>query len=153
MEESLVPIAWRDEELQAFFGACPNPKAFEPDEPQVCSIQYKGVSLKYELMLHLSDEIALISGDIEFPFGANSMYEISVPCDCITQIDDGYYPGQTGLVFWYGDPKQKHNMTMMLLKRTDGDLKVWPACVWPNRHPYHKMLATEFTGVQYDRAS
>ena len=81
------------------------------------------------------------------------MYEITVPCDCITQIEDGYYEGQTGLGFWYGDPKQKHNLTMMLLKRPDGDLKVWPACVWPNRHKYHKMLAKEFKGDQYDPAA
>ena len=148
-----MPISWCDDALRRFFGACPNPQVFAPGEPQVCSIQYRGPSLKYELMLHPANEIALISGDIESPFGANSMYEISIPCDCITQIEDGYYPGQFGLGFWYGDPKQKHNMTMMLLKRPDGDLKVWPACVWPHRHPHHKMLATEFVGDQYDPAT
>jgi hypothetical protein len=101
-------------------------------------------------MLNLADEIAMISGDTELPFGANSMYEISIPCDSIKQIEDGYYPGTTGLGFWYGDPTKKHNMTMMLLKRLDGDLKVWPSCVWPERHAYHNMLLKDFVGKQYD---
>ena len=145
-----LPITWNDEDLEAFFGATPFPKTFDSDERQICAIHYNGASLKYMLMLHLSDEIALISGDVENPFGADSMYEIQVPCDSITRIDDGYYPGQVGLGFWYGDTGMKHNMTMMLLKRPDGDLKVWPACVWPNRHKYHTMLAGEYSGDQYD---
>jgi hypothetical protein len=83
---------------------------------------------------------------------ADSLFEISLPCDSISEIPDSYYPGNTGLGFWYGDPNQKHNMTMMILKRPDGDLKVWPSCVWPERHASYKVLSTEFAGKQYDPA-
>ena len=45
-----------------------------------------------------------------------------------------------GLNFWYGDPTQYHNRTMQLLRRPDGDLKVWPGVRWPKRHEHFKML-------------
>ena len=96
-------------------------------------IEYAGKHLKYSLCFSDADEIVSISGDPEVPFGADSFYEINIPCDSITQSQDGYYPDQTGLNFWYGDRTKKHNLTMMLLKRPDGDLKVWPACPWPPR--------------------
>ncbi len=88
-----------------------------------------------------TDEVVFASGDILHPFMADSMFEFCVPCDCITEIPDSYYPGKTGLGFWYGDPGKKHNLTMMLLKRPDGDLKVWPTSAWPDRHSYFKMYS------------
>ncbi|MDX1927041.1 MAG: hypothetical protein SFV81_11015 [Pirellulaceae bacterium] len=78
------------------------------------------------------------------------MYEISVPCDAITEIPDGYYPGKTGLAFWYGDPNEFCNMSMMLLKRPDGELKVWPSYAWPERHAYFQSSKPEDGGNRFD---
>ena len=102
-------------------------------------IDYTGNALKYQMIISESDECVSISGDPQDPFCADSFFEFNVPCDSITECDDGYYPDQSGLAFWYGDTSQKHNMTMMILKRPDGDLKVWPSCPWPVRHPLYKL--------------
>ena len=49
-------------------------------------------------------------------------------------------PESNRVSFWYGDPNQRMNLTLMLLKRSNGDLKVWPITVWPKRHPYQRKL-------------
>ena len=104
-------------------------------------IDYAGDVLKYSILFHDQDDMVSISGDPETPFGADSFYEINIPCDSIVESEDGYYPGKTGLHFWYGDRGFPHNLMMMLLKSPGRDLKVWPACPWPTRHPMYKMLA------------
>lgn len=126
-----MPTQWFAPDLQAFFGALPDRRR---------SLRYAGARLNYELIIGEESEIVLISGSHEEPFGADSLFEIMVPCDSISVCEDGYYPGQTGLNFWYGDPSQYHNRTMQLLKRPDGDLKVWPVCIWPPRHENFRML-------------
>jgi hypothetical protein len=54
------------------------------------------------------------------------------------------------LGFWYGDPAKKHNLTMMLLKRPDGDLKVWPTSARPDRHAYFKVYSPTDGGRRFD---
>ncbi len=147
-----MPISWQEDVLFRFFGSSPEPSNVEEQKDRVSFVDYVGKHLRYSIWLHLHEELVMISGDQTHPFGADSLFEIAIPCDSISEIPDGYYSGNTGLAFWYGDQNQKHNMTMMLLKRPDGDLKVWPSCVWPERHAYYKMLSTEFAGKRYDPA-
>ena len=133
-----MPIKFDPNLIEAFFGS----KIIRP-EPEFDvateSLDYAGKMLRYSIVICDSDELISISGDPEVPFGADSFFEISVPCDSIALAGDGYYPDQKALHFWYGDPEQRHNLMMMLLKRPDGDLKVWPACPWPSRHPLHRI--------------
>lgn len=147
-----MPIFWQEDVLCRFFESVPERSNVEEQKDLVSFLDYKGKNLLYSIYFHLKDELVMISGDLYHPFGADSLFEIAIPCDSISECPDGYYPGNTGLAFWYGDPNQKHNMTMMLLKRPDGDLKVWPSCVWPERHAYNIMLSTEFAGKRYDPA-
>lgn len=146
-----MPITWKDEELAKFFGVIPEVENVKEDV-QMCTIDYVGKSLKYVILLHLTDELALISGDTCAPSGPGSMFEICVPCDAITEIQDCYYPGKTGLAFWYGDPTKIVNMTMMLLNNSDGELKVWPSCVWPERHSYFRTCKPEDGSNRFDPA-
>lgn len=147
-----MPIVWQDDVILKFFGLLPEPSNVEEQRDRVSFIDYNGNNLRYSIWLHRADELVMISGDLSHPFGADSLFEIALPCDSITEIPDGYYNGCTGLGFWYGDPNQNCNMTMMLLKRPDGDLKVWPNCVWPERHEYSKMRPTDFQGKRFDPA-
>ena len=110
-------------------------------------LSYIGKKLKYTFLLRETDQVVSISADPDAPFGANSFLELNVPCDSITVCVDGYYPEQTGLEFWYGDRAHKPNQTMILLKRPDSDLKIWPGCTWPRRHPLHKIC---WDGVDSD---
>lgn len=141
-----VPIELQDDVLLKFFGERPTPSRLDG----LAAIGYTGKNLRYALYLDVTDEVVMISGDMSTPFGADSLFEIGIPCDSITEISDGYYHGNKGLGFWYGDRNQKHNMTMMLLKRPDGDLKVWPTCVFPERHPRFKMLCADIHGKPFD---
>ena len=137
-----MPIEFDPSVIEAFFGT--SIVVLEPGGHGVSgTMDYCGKNLKYNLVFSDTDEVVSISGDPDVPFGADSFYEFNIPCDSITQSQDGYYPEQTGLNFWYGDRAEKHNLMMMLLKRPDGDLKVWPACPWPPRHRLHQVCWNE----------
>lgn len=148
-----MSISWQEDVLFRFFGSVPEPlSGIEGRKDRVLGVDYVGKHLRYSIWLFVHEDLVMISSDQMCPFSADSLFEITLPCDSISEIPDGYYPGSTGLGFWYGDANHKHNMTMMLLKRPDGDLKVWPSCVLPERHPSYKMLSTEFSGKLYDPA-
>ena len=122
-----MPIGFDPNLLESFFNAKIKPP--QPGDHGVIGvIDYQGRILKYSMII--CNESISISGDPEGPFRGDSFFEFCIPCDGITECGDGYYPDQSGLSFWYGDQTQKKNMTMMLLKRPDGDLKVWPNFVW-----------------------
>ncbi len=129
-----MALHWKDDDLRSFFGTVPRAENEDEDAHRWCSLQHTGERLKYELIIDGELQTVSISGDDEKPFGPDSLFEITVPCDSIIACKDRYYPDQTGLIFWYGDTSQRHNQTMHLLKRPDGDLKVWPITVWPHRH-------------------
>jgi len=120
-------------EIETFFGT----KLLVPnvDSSQInWYVKYSGRVLKYELLFCGNDETISISGDPEHPFGADSIFEFNVACNLITTCPDGYYDGETGLLFKYGNSICEQS-TMILLKRPDGDLKVWPYPPWPMGHP------------------
>ena len=143
-----MPIEFDRSILESFFET--ELKIYPPaDHGVTCEIDYVGNVLKYNFIFCGNDDIVSVSGDPDHPFCADSFFEINIPCDSITEIADGYYPGKTGLAFWYGDTGHQHNMTMMLLKAPKGDLKVWPNCPWPTRHAGHKMHADAIDGEPY----
>ena len=130
-----MAISWRDEDIRNFFGCAELCVGEAIPGNQIVVVEYAGRLLKYSIWFQITEECVLISGNDTLPFGADSLYEIAVPCDSVVACVDPYVANQTGLAFWYGDPTQKMNLTMMLLKRPDGDLKVWPESVLPQRHP------------------
>ena len=132
-----MALTWQDEDIRHFFG-CESPSVWEaPPTKEMFVVNYSGKLLNYSILFLITDEYVMISGNDTAPFGGDSLYEIAVPCDSVLVPDA---PNQTGLAFWYGDQKQKLNLTLMLLKRPDGDLNVWPSTVWPSRHPYQQNL-------------
>ncbi len=145
-----MPIAWDSVVFEKFFNAVPYPSNVEEQRDRVSFVDYVGKNLRYSFWLHFADEVVLVSGDTSHPFGADSLFEFCVPCDHITEIPDSYYPGEKGLGFWYGDPRKKHNLTMMLLKRPDGDLKVWPTSAWPDRHSYFHTCSSDDSSKRFD---
>ena len=129
-----MAIDFAKSEIEAFFGTerlVPN-----VDSSQInWFIKYSGRVLNYEVLFCGNDETISISGASDEPFGADSIFEFNVACNLITTCPDGYYNGETGLLFKYGNAIYEQNTTMMLLKRPDGDLKVWPSPPWPMEHP------------------
>ena len=143
-----MPIEFDPDVIERFFGV--EVEMHDPTRHSIsATIEYTGCVLKYCVMFCDRDVMVSISGDPETPFGADSFYEINIPCDSITESEDGYYPGKTGLNFWYGNRACPHNLMMMLLKSPSGDLKVWPACPWPARHPMYKMLEANAESEPY----
>ncbi len=67
------------------------------------------------------------------------MYEISIPCTEIVEGPDGYHPGQICLSFYYGDSSLQANRQMTIMKRPDGELKVWPSMPFPPDYPTYRM--------------
>ena len=124
-----MPIDWNHDDIEAFFGTRPRHRNMDKEN---YFLEYATRTLRYEFIFVPSTEVVLVGCSFDQPFGADSLFEIGVPCDLIQTIGDGYYPEQTGLGFWYGDRGEKHNCTMQLFKRPDGNLKVWPACVCRN---------------------
>lgn len=111
--------------------------ALQETDEEIYSVDYTAKILNYNFMIFVEDERVAIGCSFESPFGADSLFEIGIPCDSILEIPDGYYPDQLALGFWYGDSTERRNCTMQLLKRPDGHLKVWPACPFPQRHSLH----------------
>ncbi len=130
-----MPIKFESGILQEFFG---HPIVrIDESNAEVYVVDYNVAQLHHTFYFDVAQELVSLGCSFEDPFGADSLFEIGVPCDSISRIPDGYHPGQLALGFWYGDPTERHNCTMQLLKRPDGHLKVWPACVFPERHPMY----------------
>lgn len=127
--------------IERFFGTAGEFTQLAESTDKIIWIDYAGPVLRYRIMLHIDRDVVLVSGDTVHPFGGDSMYEISIPCSEIVGGPDGYHPGQICLSFYYGDPSLQANRQMTIMKRPDGELKVWPSMPIPSGHPYH--LATE----------
>ncbi len=108
-----------------FFGHDPQSSIEETGE-QIFIFDYSGTALRYLLLICPEKNEVLISGDTSIPFGADSLYEISILCDAIETFPDPYYEGQTALGFWDGPLSVPKNRCLTIMKRPDGDLKVWP---------------------------
>lgn len=124
--------------IHGFFGTISQPEGDAGRD--IFCFAYTASRLNYNLLLNSGDETVSLGCSFEEPFGADSLFEITVPCDLIREIPDGYYAEKTGLGFWYGNSQDKQNCTLQLLKRPDGHLKVWPGCYYPKRHKLHSEI-------------
>jgi len=126
---------WNQNDLERLFKC----SAFMSDGPSVIAIfDYATPRLRYQFWVHIEGEQVSVSADSDTPFGADSLYEIYVPCRAITVVPDPYYQGQKGIACWYGEPGDEKNRTLTILWRPDGDLKVWPQSTFPPCHPSRK---------------
>ena len=64
------------------------------------------------------------------------MYEIVIPCSEIVAGPDGYHFGKICLSFYYGDSGVVDDRRMTIMKKPDGELKVWPSGQFPIGHFY-----------------
>jgi hypothetical protein len=127
-------MIWKADDLRRFFGG----EAFTSTGEQIGRIhifRYVGSRLQYDVWIQEDIDWVAVSGDPDTPFGAHSFYEISLPCDLIATLADGYIPGQVALAFYHGGSREPENLRMTIMKRPDGDLKVWPAFPIPEGHP------------------
>ena len=85
--------------------------------------------------VHEEEQQVSISADPVTPFSAQSLYEFYQPCDRIRFIDDAWYGGYVGMECWYGTMDYKTNhRRLLVMKRRDGDLIVWPTYPFPPDH-------------------
>jgi len=62
------------------------------------------------------------------------LYEVYVPCDTIQLFSDPYHAEFKAVGFWYGGSDECSNLRLTIMKRPDGDLKVWPVFPFPKSH-------------------
>jgi len=124
-------MKWNQLDLEHFFGARP-----EINDDGLCAFDYAGKRLRYQLFIHEKEDQISISGDPETPFGADSLYELYLPCDTIELFADPYRAEFRAVGFWYGGSNERSNLRLTIMKRPDGDLKVWPA--FPFAESHHK---------------
>jgi len=56
-------------------------------------------------------------------------------CMSSTQLFSDPYHGEFKAVgFWYGETDDRRNLHLTIMKRPDGDLKVWPGFPFPESH-------------------
>ena len=120
---------WNPKELEELF-AC-NEETCARFEDGYC-FGYLSKRLKYNLVVRDKEDEICISADPTLPFGGDSLFEFCVSCDMIALMEDPYHPEFKALGFWYGGSKELRNLRLTLMKRPDGDLKVWPVYPRPN---------------------
>ena len=129
-----MPLTFDPAVLESFFGT--RGEIEDVGDWRILSLDYAGPALKYRVMLNLSHETVSISGDVSRPFGADSMYEIAVPCSEIIAVQDIYHHDQTCLLFFYGGTDINMHRRMSIMKAPNGELKVWPYYQWPDGHQF-----------------
>jgi hypothetical protein len=133
-----MPITYDPDVVAAFFGSPGEINTVAVTEDRIVWIEYSGPLLKYRVLLHLDQEAVSVSGDPSHPFGADSAYEICVPCSHISEFPDGYHPGQKGLSFCFGGADFNKDRTMTIMKTPAGELKVWPEYAFPAGHGFSR---------------
>jgi hypothetical protein len=123
-------MTWNQTDLEQFFGCRANPGA---NDGKLHIFDYASKRLRYMIMVHEKENHVAVSADPERPFGADSFYEIQVPCDTIQLFPDPYHPEFKAMGFWYGGTIDRRNLRLTIMKRPDGDLKVWPE--FPPQNP------------------
>jgi hypothetical protein len=134
-----MPIQFQVAEIETFFGVPLNPSKFPDSGREQYWLDYSGRILKYSIIIDVEKDAVMISGDPVTPWGGNSMYEIGVPCSSIvTGQTRSSIIGPEGIMlsFYYGDPSDRYNRTLTIIRRNDGDLIVWPSWPYPKGHPY-----------------
>jgi hypothetical protein len=116
-------MKWNKTDLEQFFG-CPPSLAL--NQETLFFFDYTSKRLRYLLVVDEKGQQVSISADPERPFGADSLYEFYVPCDTIELFSDPYHAEFKAIGFWYGGGTALGNRRLTIMKRPDGDLKVWP---------------------------
>lgn len=129
-----MPIHFQPAEIEAFFGATLDRAIFAKLGREQYWLDYSGRVLKYSLIIDVERDTVMISGDPQTPWGGDSMYEIGVPCTSIFTHPSGYDDG-VALAFFYGDPTDRRNRMLTIIKRRDANLVVWPSWPYPAGHP------------------
>ncbi len=130
-----MPIEFDRADIEAFFNARMDDTFFPDSGREQYWLDYSGQLLKYSIIIDVEREAVMISGDPDTPWGAQSMYEIGVPCTSILVRRIGRDEGVT-FACYYGDTSDRRNRTLAIIKRPDSDLIVWPSWTYPAGHPY-----------------
>lgn len=97
----------------------------EPDKFK--PFHYQNKNLQYAFFLDIEGENIAISADFQEPFGARSLFEISVEFDKVQiETEPSCYGSQKILTFRKDYPSSKNFKTLMVIKWDDGKLSVWP---------------------------
>jgi len=126
---------WKQSDLEHFFGCRPG---LAINDNAVYFFDYASKRLQYQLWVHEKEDQVSISADPTLPFGGDSLYEVYVPCDTIRLFPDPYHGEFKAVGFWHGDAKDRKNLRLTIMKRPDGDLKVWPEFPFPQSHPIRR---------------
>lgn len=129
-----MPIQFQREEIGAYFGVSLCDSRTSDTDSERYWIEYSGRLLRYSLIIDVRNDTVMISGDPEFPWGGNSMFEIGVPCTSI-RLRSHEPDGTVSFDCSYVDSSGRSSHTLTILKRADGDLTVWPSPPLPDGHP------------------
>lgn len=127
----LYVMKWNQKDLGQFFGCQP---ISDINNLGVYFFDHASKRLRYQLIVDEKDDRVSISADPETPFGGDSFYEVYVPCDTIQLFSDPYHAEFQAIGFWYGGADERSNLRLTIMKRPDGDLKVWPEFPFPQSH-------------------
>jgi hypothetical protein len=128
-------MKWNQTDLEQFFGC--QPSVAKKDEG-LYIFDYASKRLRYQLVVRESEDEVAVSADPETPFGADSFYEVCVSCDTIQLFSDPYHREFKAVGFWRGGVTDRTNLRLTIMKRTDGDLKVWPEFPFPESRPQRR---------------
>jgi len=128
-------MKWNKADLEQFFGC---PPSLGINQEALYIFDYASKRLRYMLTVDEKEHQVSISADPETPFGADSFYEVYVPCDTIQLFSDPYHAEFKAVGFWYGASNERRNLRLTIMKRPDGDLKVWPELPFPESHPLRR---------------
>ena len=125
-----MAVSYDPKVLSEFFGTPGEIGPLGDREDAMMWLEYQGPLLKYTLYLWLEDEVALITANNDHGSAGKYLYEINVPCSAITA-------GENRLKFHYGPPASRESLQMILVKRDDGELMVWPVGHYPPGHAHY----------------
>jgi hypothetical protein len=124
-----MAVSYDPKVLADFFGTPGEIGPLGDTEDAILCLEYQGPLLKYNFHLLLADEVALVMANNIRHLG-ECLYEVNVPCSAITA-------GENRLKFHYGPPASRESLQMILVKRDDGELMVWPVGHYPPGHAHY----------------
>ena len=128
-------MKWNQTDLEQFFGCRPDSGI---NQEGLYIFHHASKRLRYQLVVHEKEDQVSVSADSETPFGGDSLYEVYIPCDTIQLFSDPYHAELKAMGFWYGGSNERSNLRLTIMKRPDGDLKVWPEFPFPESHPLRR---------------
>src|ERR1051325_1757901 len=118
---------WNKADLESFFGCRADAADHNPALPAFHFFHYATPRLRYAIIINEDTGQVSVSADPETPFGGDSLYEIHAHCDTIGFYPDDNHKDFQAIGFWKGDSRIRENLRFTIMKRRDGDLKIWEA--------------------------